>query len=287
MTRLVAYGCSYTAGTEIADHIVLNQPRKIVDDLKIEFGQGKWQEILDHFEFDHDPLRDLSGGNFYRWYDINETDELFTAEDINRSSTWVRYLAELRGHSHYRNRAMGGASLEHAVWFIEQDIMNGVIDLEKDKVIVQVPHPYRMFAFGDDGNPKSVVPNGFLKGFSRREEWKNVLDTPVWEFNAFNVTWRYYKALRTLKSYGISFLFLELPPRYMEENVHYDCPAGLKTADRNVDTTWVGKCWGWITDNSIHGCFDDWSKVDKHGWGHYTTKEQSKIAEYLNDKLGN
>lgn len=306
MTRLVGYGCSFTAGTELSDHILLNQPREVVDSIKRKFGHGSWQKILDHFGFKEDPKKigdsllprssiinsmpaDISP---YRCYDINETDELVTGEDINRSLTWVRYLAELRGHSHYKNRGIGGSSLEHVLWHLHEDIINGSIDLEKDEIIIQVPHPYRLFSFRQDGNSQSVMPSGLFHGFEKNESPVNLAN-----FNSFNVTWRYYRDLKTLNALGIPFFFLEVPPRLLEKNMHYDEKVGGGSIDRNVDVSWMDKCWDWIVDNSLYVYsgvmrwpfhhFFYGPDHNRHGWLHYFTEEHIKIAEKLNDKLGN
>ena len=47
MTRLVGYGCSHTAGSELADHIMLDTDIKTCDELKRkykEIGLGKNME---------------------------------------------------------------------------------------------------------------------------------------------------------------------------------------------------------------------------------------------------
>ena len=59
MTRLVAYGCSHTGGNELADHIVLKQPREKVDIVKSSYGQGNWDKIFDYFGFDSDPMDEM------------------------------------------------------------------------------------------------------------------------------------------------------------------------------------------------------------------------------------
>ena len=284
MTRLVGYGCSYTCGTELSDHILLNQPRNVVDDVKRKFGHGSWKKILDHFGFEYDPIKkgeDISGSP-YRWHNVNEKISSPISEDLNRSLTWVRYLAELRGHSHYKNRGNGGASLEHVLWCLEEDIINGEIDLEKDKIIVQVPHPYRLFSFKNNGTPKSKMPSGIFEGFEKNESPVNLEN-----FNSFNVTWKYYRDLRTLNTLGIPFFFLEVPPRNLEKNMHYDSIAGKETAERTVDVSWMDKCWDWIVDNSVYVYSGFGIAQPRHGWLHYFTEEHINIAEELNDKLGN
>ena len=79
--------------------------------------------------------------------------------------------------------------------------------------------------------------------------------------------------------------------------MHYDEKVGGGSIDRNVDVSWVDKCWDWIVDNSLYVYsgvmrwpfhhFFYGPDHNRHGWLHYFTEEHIKIAEKLNDKLGN
>ena len=61
MTRLVAYGCSHTAGSELADHIMLDTDIKTCDELKRKYlSQGDtipqaWEKMWKKFGFSVDP----------------------------------------------------------------------------------------------------------------------------------------------------------------------------------------------------------------------------------------
>ena len=271
MTKLVGYGCSFTAGSEIVDHKFLGTTRTRLDQIKIDKGRGTWKEILLHFGLDHDPMDHKLSKDIFRTMDISKRGDLFHAEDLSRSLTWVRYLAEMRGHSHYKNRGLGGVSLEHCLFFIEDDINRGFIDLDKDEIIVQVPHPYRWMSWKYDGKFETISPNHLFI--------VNTGSNGNHEMNIHSVTWKMYQLLRRLDDMGIKFFFIEHPPQKHFKDLRQD--------NQNLDIDdWVEPFWNWVFDNCIQT--PGWDDTDdKHGWGHYGTKTHYEIAEYLNDKLGN
>ena len=129
MTRLVAYGCSHTAGSELADHIMLDTDIKTCDELKRKYlSQGDtipqaWEKMWKKFGFSVDPY-DLFD-QIWKTVKLKEIPFLEYGEDLNRSLTWVRYLAELRGHTAYMNMGQGGGSLEQCLYLLERNIAEG------------------------------------------------------------------------------------------------------------------------------------------------------------------
>ena len=283
MTRLVAYGCSHTGGNELADHIVLKQPREKVDIVKSSYGQGNWDKIFDYFGFDSDPMDEMEF-DIFRYIDITRIEELHCGEDLNRSLSWVRYLAEMRGFSHYKNRGYGGASLEHCLFFLENDLMNREVSLDLDEIIVQVPHPYRWLSFKHDGEFTTLRPTQLFSlpigsdGTTYGTK-PDINSFQTHELNIYNITWRYYKSMKQLKQLGGNFFFIEKTPEDIKNDLYLDC-------DETPSFEWVEYCWNWIIENCIKtGCYYDTD--DKHGWGHYGTDVHYDIARDLNDKLGN
>ena len=70
MTRLVAYGCSHTAGAELADHIMLGTDIETVNKLKARYiSEGDtipqaWEKIWKIYGYAVDPYSKF--GNIFR-----------------------------------------------------------------------------------------------------------------------------------------------------------------------------------------------------------------------------
>ena len=269
MTRLVAYGCSHTAGAELADHIMLGTDIETVNKLKARYiSEGDtipqaWEKIWKIYGYAVDPYSKF--GNIFRSISLKEVPHLEHGEDICRSLTWVRYLAELRGHTHYMNHGFGGGSLELCLYLLEEDIMDGSIDITKDEIILQVPHPYRWLELQFDSMHKTVTPY----------EWGNY----------WNITWNYYHLLRHMKLLGVKYIFIEAPSSRLQSETKADNPdTGEIGGTRRKEV--FDKYWQWIGENAIP-TNDEFTPNPRHAGNHYYTETQKEIAEHLNDKLGN
>jgi hypothetical protein len=111
MNRIVAYGCSYTAGSELADHLVdVNH-----DQIKINLGWSGW---IDHCE--------------------RQGHHMSSSEWLGRSMrlAWPAKLGKLKGWS-VLNRAFPGSSLAWSVYQLELDLLKGLVS-HADCVIVGV-----------------------------------------------------------------------------------------------------------------------------------------------------
>ena len=125
--RIVAYGCSFTAGDELADSLVLGLPEEEIDLLK-RSGISR---------------NDLYG-NLYS-----------ECIRIGKNLSWVRWLAD-RYNVPYSNRAHPGGSIQQMVYRIERDYYNGLTN-DDDLVIVGLTSLYRWFQFDDTGQERAWV----------------------------------------------------------------------------------------------------------------------------------
>ena len=107
--RLVVYGCSFTAGDELADALVLGMTEDEVDLLK-RSGMSR-QEL--YGKLHNECIR------------------------AGKTLTWARWLAD-HYNVPYSNRARGGGSLQQMVYRIERDYHNGITH-EDDLVIAPKP----------------------------------------------------------------------------------------------------------------------------------------------------
>ena len=111
--RVVAYGCSFTAGTELGDHILLGKTIQEVDALKREWGFKRWQQF--------ERLRNLQ------------------AEGRKRS--WVAHFAR-EMQCTYLNLGQSGASLDQCLLRMKNQLHN-----EHDLVIVGLTYIQRALRF--------------------------------------------------------------------------------------------------------------------------------------------
>ena len=131
LKRLVAYGCSHTAGAELGDHILLNLHSDVVDAEKRKLGDNdfnyKYQNIL--------------------------TKE--ATSKINHSLSYASKLAK-QLNLDYENRANVGNSNQGIIYDIELDIANGFLK-DDDLLIIGLTSPDRWLYFMPNGQPKTPI----------------------------------------------------------------------------------------------------------------------------------
>lgn len=162
--RLVVYGCSFTAGDELADALVLGMTEDEVDLLK-RSGISR-QELY---------------GNLH-----NECIR------VGKTLTWARWLAD-HYNVPYSNRARGGGSLQQMVYRIERDYHNGLTH-EDDLVIVGLTSMFRWFQFSRKGDELSWVFNTEMSGLQElNEKLLEYYVTPQ------NIIWTYHLYLNYMQ----------------------------------------------------------------------------------------
>lgn len=121
ITTLAAYGCSYTAGAELGDHLILPSAEKV------KRKQG----------FDH-------------WWDkivsTADPDLKLTADAYERGHAWPSQVAGALGMVSC-NRACVATSLGSAVWLFEQDILEGRLDAKNTLFVFGVTTTDRLKLF--------------------------------------------------------------------------------------------------------------------------------------------
>lgn len=190
--RIVAYGCSFTSGEELIDHLVIDSlSEEQVDDIKREYTVYRQPDFFKKYH-----TREFCTNS--KWY-INDMEPkpclgLIREEQVKYA--WPRWLADTYGVS-WLNRGWGGSSLEYAIYLLEQDLHNNIIN-ENDLIIVAVTTPNREMWFDNYGNPMNPV-YGFHNGqwwtYPNTDEYNNYILT---RGNSYNVFWNYYRNLRYL-----------------------------------------------------------------------------------------
>ena len=162
--RLVVYGCSFTAGDELADSIVLGMTEDEVDLLK---RSGMPREEL-YGKLHHECIR------------------------VGKTLTWARWVAD-HYNVPYSNRAQGGGSLQQMVYRMERDYYNGVTH-EDDLVIVGLTSMFRWFQFSNKGQEMSWVFSSEMCGMPQlNESLVEYYVTPQ------NIIWNYHLYLNYMQ----------------------------------------------------------------------------------------
>lgn len=116
--RIVAYGCSWTAGDELLDHEILG----------VSFSE------CNRLKREHD-----SPNSFNEKYNIIEPCA------INRNASWAAQLAKLLNKP-FENRAVGGSSMDHIYYNVYIDMIKGNIT-DRDLILVGLTSPNRFLQF--------------------------------------------------------------------------------------------------------------------------------------------
>ena len=170
--RVVAYGCSWTAGSELMDHVHMGVSFDKCNTIKKTYiATGKTHENMH---------------KFIKKYDIGNP----TLVDLNRRSSWAGQVASLLGKP-LDNRAEGGSSLDQIYFTLYNDFIKGNI-LDTDLVLVGITTPYRVARFGYHGVGSVQLGYHFREG---KEEDKSLIEL-------FNDDYLVYSYFKTLQLFG-------------------------------------------------------------------------------------
>ena len=174
--RIISYGCSLTAGTELLDHAVLNMTEnEFVEFLK----KNKISSIPEFFSY----LKD----NFS--YD-EITSKMF---QLNASASWPNFIAKHFSVPHV-NQAVPGSSVSHTAYKILKDLASSQIE-ETDLVLVGITSPSRWFQFLEDGDEAWGV---FGIGWNMRFKVEYQKQLEKHWFNAYNIIYSHFKEITFL-----------------------------------------------------------------------------------------
>lgn len=249
--RIVAYGCSFTAGDELGDATGLGMPEDEVDALK---------------------RSGLSRGQLYG----SGTVEHRCAE-IGRKLSWPRWLSE-KYSVPYSNRAMAGGSVQQMVFRIERDYRTGLIN-DDDLVLVGITSMFRWFQFNHSGKELTWV---FGHPISNINNYNNVLIQNY--VNDYNILWTYYLHLNYLEMLSKEKpnikLFHALTPFSRERSFLIE-DENLESSFRETIDSFKFTCFL----NFDHGLAEVYSHLPPeqvtHGYGHPKVKIQQEFANLL------
>lgn len=249
--RIVAYGCSFTAGDELGDHHALGMTEEEVDSLK------------------------RSGMRRRELYGSAQIEK--RAADIGKDLSWVRWLSE-KYSVPYSNRAKAGGSIQQMVYRIERDYRTGLIH-EDDLVLVGTTSMYRWFQFHHSGKEMTWV---FHHPIHETTAFNDVLVQNY--VNDYNILWNYYLHLNYLemlsKEKSNIKLFHALSPFSQERDFNIEAEK-LQPNFRTTIDSFEFTCFL----NYDRGLAQVYSHIPPeeatHGWGHPKLKYQKEFANLL------
>lgn len=151
--RILFYGCSFTAGAELADQELLpNLPKTEIDKLKKE---EKY--------------------HFYNRFDVD------LREKLEKEKSWARWFADDVGLP-YENRAKGGSSTSQIVFSIEEDLARNAIE-DTDIIIVGTTSPERICKFTNFGAESIILNQNQWPASFEREFLMNIANDNYLLFN--------------------------------------------------------------------------------------------------------
>jgi hypothetical protein len=134
--RVVAYGCSYTAGMELADADYI--PNLTLDEINAE-------------------KKALGQHLFYKKYPAALFQSPPEKKQLEHNRAWPKHLINyLEMPLDYLNRATAGSSMEEIVFAIEHDLHNGILK-DDDLILVGITSADRILKIDNTGSPSSLV----------------------------------------------------------------------------------------------------------------------------------
>ena len=180
--RILAYGCSYTAGMEIMDHVVMGVSFEECNRQKLNYlTDGKTSAALT--------------GKFRKDFNIKLDDPL------HKNNSWAGQLAKLL-NLEFENRAMNGTGLDEQYLKIHNDYNQGLI-LEDDLVLVGLTSMDRMIDF----RSKEKITTLMSRNIPDEVSSKLLLDIANDDYLVF----QYFKTLILLNSFN-SKMQLKMQP---------------------------------------------------------------------------
>lgn len=175
--RIVSYGCSLTAGSEMTDHDYIGITE---DELAAIAKRNKYvgsHQIYQHFSIDRKSQMEIV--------------------DNNRTKSWPNFVAKHYGILSL-NRAIPGSSLAHATFRLLQDIQNNVIQ-PTDLVVVGITSPNRWFQFTSSGEPYyGVFGVGWELLGGERSSLAYKTELEKYWYNLYNIVYSHYKEIQFL-----------------------------------------------------------------------------------------
>lgn len=254
-SRIVAYGCSYTAGQELADAIILNKTHDEIDAYKRKHG-----------------IHCIDGV-------YGSKENLSACDKLSSELAWPNYIAERFGIPCI-NRAEKGTSVNEFIFNIERDLITGKIE-PTDLILVGLTSPVRFSWVTKFGH--------MMTKFVGDERWTYnselnyaLLDT--WATDC-NLIWEYFKHARHLD------LLSSCMGGRLKTVMTVQSIESIKIAlpDYKHRLPWIDslKLHNLLSPELSLSNFIEDGKWDEqtHGWGHPKVEVHERYAAHIYDQL--
>lgn len=167
--RVISYGCSFTAGDEIVDHLILNLSFEECNKLK-----SKFQNQVE----------------FERYYKIKD----YPNKQLIHDHTWAGQLAKLMNLP-IECRAVPGSSIDHIYFNVYHDYINDKIK-QDDLVLVGITSPLRILYWNNDFDDyDSTILTSYIEKLDKKSQ-RDILD-----LNSDSIMLlKYYSTIKNLAS---------------------------------------------------------------------------------------
>lgn len=289
--RVVAYGCSFTAGEEAGDHEVYEIDEEELD-AKKRSNYSLQKPSDEYISFKKKFVKEKYNGNLTK---LNAA--LLSA---GKKYSYIRYLSDFL-EVPYSNRAVPGGSLSQIIFRLERDLHLNEIE-EGDLVILGLTSPGRFFRLMEITDNKHVLYKEYsgVIGSSNLLNQEEVQFLLKWDANRMHIIWEYYTSLRHLfllsEKYKDNVKIIIIPTLCSIES---EVQSALNNFDLNTNTinpsvkTLFNMCISLMEHpNYLKNChtipfYNDFILQNKdtnnllHGRRHPKKELHQKYAEYL------
>jgi hypothetical protein len=254
INRIVAYGCSYTAGDELMDHVVMGVTFEKCNDIK--------QQYLDTYS------RNCAISYFRK-----DFKKISHYQNAYRNRTWAAQLAK-RLNINFENRAVNGSGPDEHYFRIYNDLVNGLIN-DSDLILVGLTSMDRIIDF----RPIRAMPhNNTLISASIPEEEGSRLFIEL--FNDDFTVYNYCKNIHLLHCLSSKINLLMQPMRKwwtIDHIIRRDIP-NTKEYAINV--------WNECKPSLLSNLYLE-DIVPACGFGHPAIESHTLLAEQLEELVRN
>jgi len=263
INRLVAYGCSYTAGAELADADYI--PGLTLEQINSE------KTLLGNFEF------------YKKYFSIERSPELnnnIRQNEISRA--WpAKLIKELNMPWEYLNRARSGSSMQEIVVTLEHDLYNGIIG-DNDLIIIGITSDLRVLKFNDYGDPQSLVCTD-LDG-----RWTSLVMRELFIREFVNEYWAMYSWYQSINY--IDMLSQKFNGRILQQYLHSTYSQNVNHKNLKTEflkiTNNLENCKSIIDSNlSFYTTTTKWNSTNTHGFHHPYESVHDSLAKQIAIKI--
>jgi hypothetical protein len=260
--RLVAYGCSYTAGMELADADYI--PNLTLDEINAE-------------------KKALGQHLFYKKYPAALFEAPLEKKQLEHNRAWPRHLINyLKMPLDYLNRAHAGSSMEEIVFAIEHDLHNGILK-DDDLIVVGITSADRILKIDNNGSVSSLVLHDLDSRWTSpelRKMFTMEIANDYWLLYNWHHAVKYIDMLS--KTLNNRILQVYLHTNYQEYrigfNVHQDEFLKITDSLENIES---------IVDKNVSfkNVEPYWSHKTEHGYHHPYEILHKNLAKILAEKI--